>query len=70
MKCYSTKPLYVIFAHWCIIHGGWVERNSISQTFFITGYWASFLITYIQSRPESVACNIRKITVSGREFRY
>ncbi|EAT0254845.1 CaiF/GrlA family transcriptional regulator [Salmonella enterica] len=70
VRCYSTDPLYIIVAHWCVIQGGWVDRNSISRAFFITGRRASFLITYIHSKPDCVACNIRKIPVSGRVFRY
>ncbi|EFP3681044.1 CaiF/GrlA family transcriptional regulator [Salmonella enterica] len=70
VRCYATEPLYIIIAHWCLIQGGWVDRNSISRVFRITGRRASFLISYIHSRADCVDCDIRKTQVAGRVFRF
>ncbi|EAB9446453.1 CaiF/GrlA family transcriptional regulator [Salmonella enterica subsp. diarizonae] len=70
VKAYSAEPLYIIVAHWCHIQRKWVDRNSISNEFHITQRRASFLISYMHSRANYVNCEIKKIYISGRIFRY
>ncbi|EJD9019569.1 CaiF/GrlA family transcriptional regulator, partial [Salmonella enterica subsp. enterica serovar Newport] len=70
VRCYSAEPLYIIIARWCLIQRGWVNRNTISRMFRITGRRASFLMSYIHSRSDCVDCNIRKTPIAGRVFRF
>lgn len=51
---YSKQPLYIIIALWCQQQKKWVNRNDIAKAFAMPKRRASFQLSYIISRPNSI----------------
>ncbi|HIB1591966.1 TPA: CaiF/GrlA family transcriptional regulator [Salmonella enterica subsp. enterica serovar Muenchen] len=67
---YSSEPLYIIVAHWCLQQQDWVQRGQISEAFHITARRASYLISYLRNKASRVVCVCRRQMLSNKAPRY
>ncbi|EAB5741043.1 CaiF/GrlA family transcriptional regulator [Salmonella enterica subsp. enterica] len=67
---YSSEPLYIIVAHWCLQQQDWVQRGQISEAFHITARRASYLISYLRNKASRVVCVCRRQMLSNKAQRY
>ncbi|EDT7666231.1 CaiF/GrlA family transcriptional regulator [Salmonella enterica subsp. enterica serovar Waycross] len=67
---YSSEPLYIIVAHWCLQQQDWVQRGQISEAFHITARRASYLISYLRNKASRVVCVCRYQTLPNKAQRY
>lgn len=62
---YADRPLYVLIALWGLMQKTWIGHKQISTVFAITERRASFQLSYILRKKETIQCQSRKVKVSG-----
>lgn len=62
---YIDQPLYVLIALWGLQQKEWIGHKQVSAAFSITERRASFQLSYILRKKETIKCQARKIKVSG-----
>lgn len=62
---HADRPLYILIALWCCRQKSWVGSKQISAAFAITERRASFQISYILRKSETIRCQTRKIKTAG-----
>ncbi|EKB5678732.1 CaiF/GrlA family transcriptional regulator [Salmonella enterica] len=70
VRQYSSEPLYILVAHWCLQQKDWVQRSQISEAFHITPRRASYLISYLRNKATRVGCVSRLQTLPNKVRRY
>ncbi|HAK4250111.1 TPA: CaiF/GrlA family transcriptional regulator [Salmonella enterica] len=70
VRQYSSEPLYILVAHWCLQQKDWVQRSQISEAFRITPRRASYLISYLRNKASRVVCVCRYQTLPNKAQRY
>ncbi|EBX2873226.1 CaiF/GrlA family transcriptional regulator [Salmonella enterica subsp. enterica serovar Muenchen] len=70
VRQYSSEPLYILVAHWCLQQKDWVQRSQISEAFRITQRRASYLISYLRNKASRVVCVCRYQTLPNKAQRY
>ncbi|EAO5527779.1 CaiF/GrlA family transcriptional regulator [Salmonella enterica subsp. enterica serovar Monophasic] len=70
VRQYSSEPLYILVAHWCLQQKDWVQRSQISEAFRITPRRASYLISYLRNKASRVVCVCRTQTLPNKAQRY
>lgn len=70
VRQYSSEPLYIIVAHWCLQQQNWVQRGQISEAFHITAKRASSLISYLRNKASRVVCVCRTQMLSNKAQHY
>ncbi|EJR2899187.1 CaiF/GrlA family transcriptional regulator, partial [Salmonella enterica] len=63
VRQYSSEPLYILVAHWCLQQKDWVQRSQISEAFHITPRRASYLMSYLRNKASRVVCVCRRHTL-------
>ncbi|EBE1336589.1 CaiF/GrlA family transcriptional regulator [Salmonella enterica] len=69
VRQYSSEPLYILVAHWCLQQKDWVQRSQISEAFRITPRRASYLISYLRNKASRVVCVCRYQTLPNKAQR-
>ncbi|HFZ9112785.1 TPA: CaiF/GrlA family transcriptional regulator [Salmonella enterica subsp. diarizonae serovar 50:k:z35] len=70
VRQYSSEPLYILVAHWCLQQQDWVQRSQISEAFHITVRRASYLISYLRNKASRVGCVCRHEVLANKALRY
>lgn len=66
---YAQEPLYILIALWCQAQARWVDRNDISEVFHLTARRASYQMSYISCKNETITCRIRRVACEGQRRR-
>ncbi|EII2511332.1 CaiF/GrlA family transcriptional regulator [Salmonella enterica] len=69
VRQYSSEPLYILVAYWCLQQKDWVQRSQISEAFHITPRRASYLMSYLRNKASRVVCVCRRHTLSNKAQR-
>ncbi|EKY8362085.1 CaiF/GrlA family transcriptional regulator [Salmonella enterica] len=70
VRQYSSEPLYILVAYWCLQQKDWVQRSQISEAFHITPRRASYLMSYLRNKASRVVCVCRQQTLPNKARRY
>jgi len=62
---YADKPLYVLIALWGMRQKTWIGHKQVSTIFAITERRASFQLSYILRKKETIQCQTRKVKIHG-----
>ncbi|EEI9211050.1 CaiF/GrlA family transcriptional regulator [Salmonella enterica] len=59
MHPWADEPLYLVIARWCLLQGGWINRNDIARAFRLPERRASYQLSYISRKKNRVVCRTR-----------
>ncbi|EAR0813716.1 CaiF/GrlA family transcriptional regulator [Salmonella enterica] len=66
---YAQEPLYLLIALWCQAQARWVDRNEISAAFHLTARRASYQMSYISCKKQSITCRTRRVACENSRHR-
>ncbi|MHA6309218.1 CaiF/GrlA family transcriptional regulator [Hafnia paralvei] len=66
---YAQEPLYLLIALWCQAQARWVDRNEIAAVFRLTARRASYQMSYLSCKKQSITCRTRRVACEDPRYR-